>query len=160
MRRKTGMAKLMQMFLCFIIALLAFTSCNKDEDNGGDNHPAEFVGQWSMIQSVYIDDEQSTQRTTTYDENQLVLVLDGDGTGREAERTTGGSYDVYGGYVWNAGNGQFSIDYGDGDGFITYSVNEISATRMVLEFKDEEGRFGGEHTIDTYVKTNIQIPAE
>ena len=160
MRRKMGMAKLMQMCLCLVVASLAFTSCDKDDDNGGNSHPAEFVGQWTMIQSVYIDDEQSTQRTTTYDENQLVLVLDGDGTGREAERMEDGSYDVYGGYVWNAGNGQFSIDYGDGDGFITYSVNEISATRMVLEFKDEEGRFGGEHTIDTYVKTNIQIPAE
>ncbi len=147
--------------LALAITSTALIACDKDDENTGNSHPAEYVGQWSMIESIQSDNSFPSPSTTTYPEGKMILILNSDGTGCEAEPNWDNSgYDVWDGYKWYAQDSKLSIDYGDGDGYVTYQVNEISDTRMVLEFTDTEGRFDGEHTIETYVKTNFDITTD
>lgn len=132
------------------LVMCCVTSCKDDDEEG---FPSEFVGEWSIVETKGWD-IYGNPYTHPHTKGDDILVLEADGTAYPIEKESDGS--IWNGkeegdfYAWKAGNGKFMIDYNDGDGWITYTVNEISSNRMVLEFVDETGEFDGEHTIETY----------
>lgn len=116
--------RFMQLCLLLAITSMAFTACNKDDDenasgvNGGD-----LVGRWELT-----EDRLNGVTEDYYPSGEYIIQFNADGTGMESV-VGEGSYS----FSWRReGN---TLWY-DGD---AYSIIELSSTRLILEY-GEKGR--------------------
>lgn len=116
--------RFMQLCLLLAITSMAFTACDKDDDedvasaNGGD-----LIGRWELT-----EDRLNGVTDDYYPSGEYIIQFNADGTGMESV-VGEGSYS----FSWRReGN---TLWY-DGD---AYSIIELSSTRLILEY-DEKGR--------------------
>ena len=118
-----SLMRFMQLCLLLAITSMAFTACDKDDDedvasaNGGD-----LISRWELT-----EDRLNGVTDDYYPSGEYIIQFNADGTGMESV-VGEGSYS----FSWRReGN---TLWY-DGD---AYSIIELSSTRLILEY-DEKG---------------------
>lgn len=129
--------RLMQLCLLLAITSMAFTACDKDDNdssgNKGGSDGNDIVGQWSLTKSEYNGD------TEYYDEGEYMLIINENGRGI----ATGGKGDNET-FLWEVGDNGRTFVMFFGDEAESYTVRELTSNRLVLEDREYPG------WIDTY----------
>lgn len=146
--------KLFGMTLLMVLCAVSFTACSDDEDETVIEQ-ANLIGKWQSIWEK-IHKVENGKEVVTSDEayTNALLEFKADGT------CTEGYAD--GGYTetsrWSLKDNKLTISYDDGYSDIL-TVNELTATKLVLAFEDWDTMEDGSEELDditttTYKKIN------
>ena len=140
------------MTLLMVMLAANFTACGDDEDEQTHNEQANLIGKWQSTWEK-IHKVENGKEVVTSDEayTNALLEFKADGTCIESR--------VEGGYTetsrWSLKDNKLTISYDDGYSDVL-TVNELTATKLILTFEDWDNTDDGGLELDDITTTTYK----